>query len=137
MTLLRCKGLVKDYPLKRAVDGVDFDVEPGEIVGLLGPNGAGKSTVLHAIFGFNNIFSGSIRIGDGNDKRDVTKLSPNQTNIQENARRCIEAGADALTGARAGGHGWNHPSCHAVGLGQVGRAGVAHELQVGRAGDAA
>ena len=41
---------------------------------LIGPNGAGKSTVLHAIFGFNNIFSGSITIGGA----DVTKLSPNQ-----------------------------------------------------------
>ncbi|NKB53524.1 MAG: ATP-binding cassette domain-containing protein [Rhizobiaceae bacterium] len=45
---------------------------------LIGPNGAGKSTVLHAIFGFNNIFSGAIRIGDGDDKKDVTKLSPNE-----------------------------------------------------------
>ena len=45
---------------------------------LIGPNGAGKSTVLHAIFGFNNIFSGSIRVGEGADKQDVTKLSPNQ-----------------------------------------------------------
>lgn len=45
---------------------------------LIGPNGAGKSTVLHAIFGFNNIFSGNIRIGDGDNKKDVTKLSPNE-----------------------------------------------------------
>lgn len=44
MPLLRCDGLVKDYPGKRAVDGVSFHVNEGEIVGLLGPNGAGKST---------------------------------------------------------------------------------------------
>lgn len=45
---------------------------------LIGPNGAGKSTILHAIFGLNNIFSGSITIGDGEDKLDVTSLSPNE-----------------------------------------------------------
>ena len=45
---------------------------------LIGPNGAGKSTILHAIFGFNNIFSGNIRIGDGDNKQDVTSLSPNE-----------------------------------------------------------
>ena len=42
---------------------------------LIGPNGAGKSTVLHSIFGFTNIFSGSINVGDGDDKKDVTRLS--------------------------------------------------------------
>lgn len=51
MSLLACHGLVKDYPGKRAVDGVDFEVEPGEIVGLLGPNGAGKSTTFRMACG--------------------------------------------------------------------------------------
>lgn len=51
MSLLVCEGLVKDYPGKRAVDGVDFDVNEGEIVGLLGPNGAGKSTTFRMACG--------------------------------------------------------------------------------------
>jgi len=51
MALLKCEGLVKDYPGKRAVDGVDFDVHEGEIVGLLGPNGAGKSTTFRMACG--------------------------------------------------------------------------------------
>ena len=45
---------------------------------LIGPNGAGKSTVLHSIYGFTNIFDGNIEIGDGDDKRDVTKLTSSQ-----------------------------------------------------------
>jgi lipopolysaccharide export system ATP-binding protein len=44
MTLLKAQGLVKIYGRRRVVDGVDFHVNRGEIVGLLGPNGAGKTT---------------------------------------------------------------------------------------------
>jgi lipopolysaccharide export system ATP-binding protein len=44
MPHLECTGLVKNYGARRVVDGVDFFVERGEIVGLLGPNGAGKTT---------------------------------------------------------------------------------------------
>ena len=46
----------------------------GQSLCLIGPNGAGKSTVLHSIFGFTNIFSGSIVI----DGKDVTALTPSQ-----------------------------------------------------------
>jgi len=45
---------------------------------LIGPNGAGKSTILHSIFGFTNIFSGRILIGDGTDKIDITKKSASE-----------------------------------------------------------
>src|SRR5262249_51243798 len=44
MPLLEVRGLVKYYGRRKVVDGIDFEVEAGEIVGLLGPNGAGKTT---------------------------------------------------------------------------------------------
>ena len=52
MSLLSAEGLVKIYGRRRVVDGVEFHVHQGEIVGLLGPNGAGKTntrakTIVH------------------------------------------------------------------------------------------
>lgn len=44
MAILEVKGLVKYYGWRKVVDGVDFEVKSGEVVGLLGPNGAGKTT---------------------------------------------------------------------------------------------
>ncbi|MBM4069358.1 MAG: LPS export ABC transporter ATP-binding protein [Planctomycetes bacterium] len=44
MPLLEVRGLIKNYGRRRVVDGVSFQVNPGEVVGLLGPNGAGKTT---------------------------------------------------------------------------------------------
>jgi len=45
-------NLVKTFGPKRAVDGVSFSVERGEVLGFLGPNGAGKSTSMRMITGF-------------------------------------------------------------------------------------
>jgi branched-chain amino acid transport system ATP-binding protein len=58
----------------------DFNLRVGrkQSLCLIGPNGAGKSTILHSIFGFTNIFSGQITIGEGADKKDVTSLTPSQ-----------------------------------------------------------
>ena len=69
MPLLECYGLVKDYPGKRAVDGVDFFVERGEIVGLLGPNGAGKTTTFRMACGLISPTEGRV-ILDGTDVTD-------------------------------------------------------------------
>ncbi|HWA87426.1 MAG TPA: ATP-binding cassette domain-containing protein [Opitutus sp.] len=50
--MIEVKGLVKTYGQKRAVDGVTFRVNRGDILGFLGPNGAGKSTTMKMITGF-------------------------------------------------------------------------------------
>jgi branched-chain amino acid transport system ATP-binding protein len=50
-------------------------VARGQSVCLIGPNGAGKSTVLHSVFGFTQIFGGEIKVGEGGNKLDITRLS--------------------------------------------------------------
>ncbi|MCS0590259.1 ABC transporter ATP-binding protein [Massilia norwichensis] len=50
-TVLSAKGLSKRYGKRVAVDGIDFEVPAGRIVGLIGPNGSGKTTTLKAALG--------------------------------------------------------------------------------------
>ncbi|MEK7326676.1 MAG: ATP-binding cassette domain-containing protein [Chloroflexota bacterium] len=56
--------LTREHRLVRAVDGVNFAVEPGELVGYLGPNGAGKSTTLKILTGILVPSSGEIRVNN-------------------------------------------------------------------------
>ena len=49
--VLEVRGVVKEYPGVRALGGVDFDVQPGEVHCIVGPNGAGKSTLIKCIAG--------------------------------------------------------------------------------------
>ena len=88
------KGLTKDYLAGLArnepyvsIDNLragygkmeilhDFNLQvaKNQSLCLIGPNGAGKSSILHSIFGFTNIFSGSIKIKG----EDITRLTPNE-----------------------------------------------------------
>lgn len=60
--MLEVSNLVKEYKSLRAVDGLSFVIQPGEIVGLLGPNGAGKTTALRCVAGILRPTSGEIKI---------------------------------------------------------------------------
>jgi lipopolysaccharide export system ATP-binding protein len=71
---LRAKGLVKSFRGRRVVDGVSFDVSPGEVVGLLGPNGAGKTTSFHCVVGLLVPDAGEVQLGD----RDLSGLPLHQ-----------------------------------------------------------
>jgi lipopolysaccharide export system ATP-binding protein len=64
MALLKAEGLVKIYSRRRVVDGVDFEVEEGEIVGLLGPNGAGKTTSFRMTCGMIQPNAGKVTLGN-------------------------------------------------------------------------
>ena len=60
--LLQVTGLVKSFKGRRVVDGVDFSVQAGEIVGLLGPNGAGKTTSFRMTVGLIPPDSGRVSL---------------------------------------------------------------------------
>jgi ABC-2 type transport system ATP-binding protein len=59
----------------RAVDGMSFTVEPGEVVGYIGPNGAGKSTTIKMLTGILVPSSGSIRVAGVDPSRHRTRLA--------------------------------------------------------------
>ncbi len=61
--MISIKNLVKTFGAKRAVDGISFSVERGEVLGFLGPNGAGKSTTMRIITGFMPATSGEVSVG--------------------------------------------------------------------------
>jgi branched-chain amino acid transport system ATP-binding protein len=60
MALLELQAVTRHFGGLRAVGGLSFAVEPGEIVGLIGPNGAGKTTVFNLVTGFVRPSSGRI-----------------------------------------------------------------------------
>src|SRR5258707_3311782 len=61
--MINVHNLVKAFGTKRAVDGISFSVERGEVLGFLGPNGAGKSTSMRMITGFIPPTSGTATVG--------------------------------------------------------------------------
>jgi branched-chain amino acid transport system ATP-binding protein len=74
---LTARGLQKRFGGVTAVDDVDLDIEPGEIVGLMGPNGAGKTTVLDVLSGFVVPDAGTVGfLSEDGRQLDLSPLSP-------------------------------------------------------------
>jgi ABC-2 type transport system ATP-binding protein len=71
--MIEIKNIHKHYGKHKVLNGVDFTVEPGEIVGILGANGSGKSTLLTILAGLQNCDAGFFNI-DGKDLLKDSKL---------------------------------------------------------------
>src|SRR5437762_3657597 len=72
--VIRVAGIRKTYGRTVAVDGVSFDVHPGEIFGLIGPNGAGKTTTMECVEGLRALDSGAISVLGLDPRRHVYAL---------------------------------------------------------------
>ena len=95
MPVIQARALVKSYGELNAVDGIDFDVAPGESFGLLGPNGAGKSTTMRMIGGTSLRTSGTLTVlgmdpeTHGPEVRANLGVIPQQDNL-DTELRCRE-----------------------------------------------
>jgi ABC-2 type transport system ATP-binding protein len=68
------RGLTKSFGTVQALDGLDFTVPAGEVVGFLGPNGAGKSTTIRVLLGLLRADAGSVRLLGGDPWADAVDL---------------------------------------------------------------
>ena len=95
-TVIEVENLSKGYDDRLLIEGLNFSLPPGGIVGVIGPNGAGKTTLFRMLTGEEKPDRGAIRIGDSvnlgyvNQSRDA--LDPDKTVWQE-----ISGGNDVLS----------------------------------------
>lgn len=69
MAMLEVKDLEVNYGVIKAIKGVSFEVNEGEVISLIGANGAGKTTILHAVSGLLNKANGTVFF----EGKDITK----------------------------------------------------------------
>jgi ABC-2 type transport system ATP-binding protein len=104
--VIRCSELVKTFGATRALDGLDLEVEAGEVHGFLGPNGSGKTVTMRIILGLLRADGGEATLFGGDPWRDAVALHrrlayvPGDTNLWPN----LTGGEiiDVLGGLRGG-----------------------------------
>ncbi len=87
--MLSVRDLTKNYLTTRALDGVTFEVKPGEIFGLLGPNGAGKTTTIRISLGIIEPDSGTVLFNGSelsNEMKDSLAYLPEERGLYRKSR---------------------------------------------------
>ncbi|WP_338983236.1 ABC transporter ATP-binding protein [Spiroplasma endosymbiont of Othius punctulatus] len=88
--MLKINNLNKSYKKKKALVGINIEIEKGSFVGLVGNNGAGKTTLIKSIFGETNIESGEILFNkeDVNKNGNISKISffPDSNSLKLNIK---------------------------------------------------
>lgn len=74
--MIKVENLEKKYKKITAVDGINLNIDEGEIFGLLGPNGAGKSTTISSLLGILKTSNGEIEIMGRNIAKEFKKVKP-------------------------------------------------------------
>lgn len=74
--IIRAESLTREYKELRAVDGLDLEIQRGELFGLVGPDGAGKTTTLRLLAGLLSISSGELHVNGHNLWTDAEKVKP-------------------------------------------------------------
>lgn len=90
--MISVSHLTKEYAGRVAVDGISFEVEPGEIVGFLGPNGAGKSTTMRILSGYLPPTSGTATVGGKDVFRNSLEVRRQVGYMPENAPLYLDMG---------------------------------------------
>jgi ABC-2 type transport system ATP-binding protein len=92
MKAVEVRELVKDYGNFRALNGISFEVNEGEVFGLIGPNGAGKTTALRVVATLLQITSGSITVfgyelpKEAGEVRKIISYLPEEAGAYKNLR---------------------------------------------------
>lgn len=82
---IEVRALSKRYGENVVLDGIDFEVGPGEILGYVGPNGAGKSTTIRVLLGLLPEYEGEARVAGFDPKQNALEIKRRVGYVAENA----------------------------------------------------